>query len=73
MSEDQKRVYVLLHTIQGDETTTKMIGVFDSEDAVNAAIQDLSTKPGFCEDPEGFEFGPYIVNMKYWGDGFEPG
>jgi hypothetical protein len=50
-----------------------MIGVFDSEDAVNAAIQDLSTKPGFCEDPEGFEFGPYIVNMKYWGDGFEPG
>lgn len=73
MTQNQKRVYVLHHIVLDDEMTAKMIGVFDSEDAVEEAIEELSTKPGFRDYPSGFQFGPYIVNMKYWGEGFEQG
>lgn len=73
MSQDPKRVYVLHHMISDDETTTKMIGVFKDEDTVLKAIEELSSKPGFRDHPSGFQYGPYMLNMKYWGDGFEPG
>jgi len=47
-----------------------LIGVYDSEVEVQAAIERLKAKPGFADAPEGFQIHRYEVNRDGWTEGF---
>jgi hypothetical protein len=54
------------------------IGIYDSKEKAQAALELLKTKPGFCLRPNAFRirkvirFGtPRLLNNTYWIDGFE--
>ena len=49
----------------------KMIGVFSTREAAEAAIDARRGKPGFADHPDGFEIGAYVVDRDAaWIDGF---
>lgn len=47
-----------------------LIGVYDSVQNANAAIERLKRKPGFIDFPQGFEIASYEMNHDHWTDGF---
>ena len=66
------RVFVLQHTRELADGTddVKLIGVYSSEHQGRAAIASLSSLPGFCEHPAGFELSAYELDATHWADGF---
>ncbi|WP_225563077.1 hypothetical protein [Rhodanobacter sp. DHG33] len=58
----------------------KMIGVYRTLDAAKAAVDRLSTRPGFAESPvvvdpdtnqvDGFYIGEYELDEDHWTEGF---
>ena len=49
----------------------KLIGVFSTRERAEAAVDVRRRKPGFVENPDGFEIAPYVVDRDAaWLDGF---
>ena len=65
-------VFVLhhIHVLDDDEEDVKLIGVYSSEAAADAAITRLRQQPGFSEKPEGFTISQYSLDMDYWTEGY---
>jgi hypothetical protein len=53
-----------------DDEDAKLIGVYSTEVAVRDAITRVGTQPGFCENPEVFQFTPYELDKDHWTEGF---
>lgn len=72
MSEQTNRVHVLHHVRQdaGCRDDAKLIGVYRSQEAVDAAIARLSERPGFRDFPEGFSTDAYELDKDHWSEGF---
>ncbi len=63
--------YVLLHSYELDECDeTKLIGVYSSREAAEAAIERLRQQPGFRERPDDFHIGGYEIDRDHWVEGF---
>jgi hypothetical protein len=58
------------HTFQSEEISDKLIGVFRTDADAQAAIQRLSDKPGFCDEPMGFSIVDYPLNVEHWVEGY---
>ncbi|HEY2379160.1 MAG TPA: hypothetical protein VGH98_24480 [Gemmatimonadaceae bacterium] len=65
-------VYVLQHARpkEDDDEDVKLIGVYSSEAAAEAAIQRLREQPGFSEYPNDFHVDPYELDVDHWTEGF---
>jgi hypothetical protein len=65
-------VYLLQHVRECSDghDDVKVIGVYSTTKAASAAIERLSTKPGFREFPEGFSIDSYEMDRDHWVDGF---
>lgn len=65
-------VFVLhhVHEIDEDREDDKLIGVYSSEEAAQAAIARLSVQPGFRETVSGFHVDRYPVDKDHWDEGF---
>jgi hypothetical protein len=64
------RAFVLQHQ-QPYEDEPKLIGVYSSQEAAEAAIRRLKEQPGFCDYPEWFSIDPYDLDVDHWVEGFE--
>jgi hypothetical protein len=65
-------VYVVqhVHVLDEDEEDTKMIGVYETEQLAQAAVERLRLQPGFCDTPDGFHIGRYELNQDHWTEGY---
>ena len=64
-----ERTFLLQHE-RPDTEHVKVIGVYSSHAAAEAAIERLRLQPGFREYPDGFTIGPYEVDKDHWTEGF---
>ena len=69
------QVYLLWHVgpdfeEKGDETDSKLLGAFSSEETARAWQADASTLPGFRDAPERFLLEPYTLDERLWPEGF---
>ena len=48
----------------------KLIGVYSSEAAANAAIGRLKIQPGFRDYPDDFIISAYPIDKDHWQEGF---
>jgi len=55
---------------QDGEDTELLIGVYDTEQNANAAIERLRSAPGFVDFPQGFKVVSYEINKDHWTEGF---
>jgi homoserine kinase type II len=71
-NDDPRLVWVLqhVHTRGEDDEDVKFIGVYSSEESGRAAIDHLSTKPGFAATVEGFDLSKYELDRTWWEEGF---
>jgi hypothetical protein len=71
MSEDTT-VWLAWHERESDGCREfKLIGVFSTREAAEAAIDARRAKPGFVDYPDGFEIGAHVVDRDAaWIDGF---
>jgi hypothetical protein len=53
-----------------EEDTELLIGVYADAADAQAAIARLKHKPGFSEDPAGFQIHPHTVGQDCWTEGF---
>ncbi|MCW3846980.1 hypothetical protein OF829_06990 [Sphingomonas sp. LB-2] len=69
---DSRFVYLLWHSRdRGDgETNDKLIGVYDSPEAAEAARQRKLGFEGFRDHPDGFLVDRYELNHDAWSEGF---
>ena len=67
-----KSVFVLFHTHQRPDNLedSKPLGNYASEPEAEAALARASTKPGFSDQPGGFEISQYVVGKDQWTEGF---
>jgi hypothetical protein len=78
------RVYLLqhLHVLPHGEEDVKVIGIYSSRKAAQAAVDRLKHQPGFRdfprvvnpeteERPEGFYMDEYAVDQDHWKEGYE--
>jgi hypothetical protein len=65
-------VYVLHHVRSDDtdDTNVKLIGIYRTREAAEAAIARLSQLLGFRDYPDGFHVGAYELDKDHWVDGF---
>ena len=61
-------VFLLVH--ESEEDDFKVIGVFPTRVEAEQVVQDLSTKRGFSDYPEGFDIGPYPIGRVHFDTGF---
>lgn len=70
-----------LHLLPDGEECIKLIGVYRSRDAADAAVARLSIQPGFSihptiiapeltDDVEGFYIEEYELDKDHWAEGF---
>jgi homoserine kinase type II len=66
------RVFVLQHTHEFADGTadTKLIGVYASEQSAQEAMAALRGRPGFSEQPAGFQLDAYELDATHWREGF---
>jgi len=55
--------------VNGDEDEL-LIGVYSSEQEARSAIERLKSRPGFLDNPEGFQIHPRNLNRDSWEEGF---
>lgn len=63
----------ILHHVRADDEygdDAKLIGVYRSRPAADAAITRLSSQPGFRDFPTGFTIGEYELDKDHWCEGF---
>ena len=65
-------VFILHHVREDDEYAedAKLIGVYRTRAAADAAIARLSSQPGFCDYPAGFTAEEYELDKDHWCEGF---
>jgi hypothetical protein len=59
-----------VHNRDTDEEGPLVIGVYRTEEHAQQAINRLATKPGFVDEPAGFEICEYELNKDHWTEGF---
>ena len=67
-----KIVFLAHHTARAgsDHEDVKLLGVYESKNLAEAAIEELKTKPGF-RDPGGvFEVNECEINKIHWPEGY---
>lgn len=65
------RAYVLHHERDNSGVEdVKLIGVFESQELAQAAVEQLKKEKGFRDYPNGFSITEYEVNRIWWKDGF---
>jgi hypothetical protein len=78
--DGKRRVWTLEHTFEAwHANEDRIIGVFDTEQAASAVLEDLKTKPGFRDalDPtrvdslQGFNLDPCTLDEDDWKEGFD--
>jgi hypothetical protein len=78
-----KSVFLLqhLHMLPGGEESVKIIGIYQSKQAAQGAIERLKTMPGFSahpmlvdplidEDLNGFYIDEYLIDQDHWAEGY---
>ena len=64
-------VFVLQHEYEVDgRDETKLIGVYSSRAAAEAAVARLCGQPGFSRHPDGFSIDVYSLDQDHWTEGF---
>ncbi|MCC7046793.1 MAG: hypothetical protein IT562_08790 [Alphaproteobacteria bacterium] len=65
-------VYVLHHVRKDDAygDDAKLIGVYRTQDAADAAMARLLGQPGFRDFPEGFRVQRFALDKDHWTEGF---
>ena len=64
-------VFLAWHTrVDADSEDSKLLGVYSSEAAAQAAINRLRYKPGFRNYPDGFEVSEHELDRDGWTEGF---
>ena len=59
-----------VHVLDEDEEDVKMIGVYSSQEAAEAAIARMRLLPGFREAPDGFNIDRYQLDEDNWTSGY---
>jgi hypothetical protein len=52
------------------EENELLIGAYSTEEEANLAIQRLKDRPGFVNEPSGFQIHRHELNRDNWTDGF---
>ena len=66
-------VFVVHHAFdEGGVDETKLIGVYSTSLAAEAAVARLRAAPGFRERPDGFHVDRYVLDQDHWCEGFGP-
>jgi homoserine kinase type II len=64
-------VYVLQRLREStDSEVVKLLGVYSSRGAAEAAVDRFRDKPGFRDYPAGFHIDPYVLDSDQWTEGF---
>ena len=64
-------VFILEHVrVDGEREDIKLIGAFSTKETAEAAINKLSTLPGFRDYPDGFSNEQYELDQIHWQEGF---
>jgi hypothetical protein len=65
-------VFVLWHTheLPGGKGDSKLIGVYSSRQAAEAAQGRAVQLPGFCDAPDAFVIDSYEVDQDHWREGY---
>lgn len=65
-------VFLLQHVREHPdrEEDVKLIGIYSSEAAAQAAIERLLPMPGFRDFPDGFHIDRCPVDQDHWEEGF---
>ena len=65
-------VFVVQHVAHEDEPNedVKLIGVYSTRSAAEAAINRLVGQPGFSAEPHGFQVDEYRLDEDHWKEGF---
>jgi hypothetical protein len=65
------KVYVVQHEHSvGDSDDVKFIGVYSSRAQAEAAVERLTSQPGFAATPDGFHIDAYALDQDHWQEGF---
>ena len=69
------QVFIVMHTRDFERPTNlppseKLIGIYSSESAAEAAIRRARTRQGFAEYPDGFRVDKYVINEDRIPHGF---
>jgi hypothetical protein len=69
---DDASVWLAWHASETDDCNEfKLIGVFSTRERAEAAIDARRGKPGFSDQPDGFDLGRYVLDRDTaWLDGF---
>jgi hypothetical protein len=66
-----------LHIFEDGSDDVKLIGIYSSRQAGEAAVERLRSQPGFCDYPElvdeegaGFYLSEYKVDKDHWSEGY---
>jgi homoserine kinase type II len=52
------------------EEDDKLIGVYESQEAAQCAIDRVGSQPGFAAHPSGFHIEPHTLGVDSWTEGF---
>ena len=65
-------VFVLQHVAREEtpDEDVKLIGVYSSRAAADAAVLRMRLLPGFRDFPSGFHVGEYRLDRDHWEEGF---
>ena len=64
-----ERAYLLQHE-RHDTENVKVIGVYSSREAAEAAVERLRLALGFRDYPDGFSVDEYPLDVDHWAEGF---
>jgi hypothetical protein len=64
--------FILFHVRKDDEhgDDSKIVGIYRSGEAAQAAILRVADKPGFRDNPGGFMVDRYEMDKDHWTEGF---
>ena len=72
------KVHCFFITKESEHLHSFNIGVFDSKEKAENAVEKIKNKPGFCEHQNKIKIRktirfkkPKLINNIYWSDGFE--
>jgi hypothetical protein len=59
-----------MHPIEDGDDDEKLIGVYRTEEDAKAAIERLRRRPGYIDQPDGFQVSRYPLNKDHWIEGY---
>lgn len=70
--QEVNSVFVVQHVVREDrpDEDVKLIGVYSTETAAKAAIDQLRQEAGFRDWPDGFHIDEYRLDETQWRGGF---